>query len=124
MLKPSDGIEGVKDAVVEAVRSAGANPCPPIIVGVGIGGTAEKASELAKRQLLRDIGSVNDEGYLASFERDVLNRINALRIGAQGFNGNTTALSVHAAKYPTHISALPVAVCIQCSCVRKASVKI
>lgn len=118
MLTPSAGIRGVEDSVVEAVRLAGANPCPPIIVGVGIGGTAEKAMETAKRQLLRPVGTPADDPELAALERRCLERINALGIGAQGFGGDTTALAVHCGKFPTHIASLPVAVNIQCNAMR------
>lgn len=118
MLTPSAGIQGVEDSIVEAVRLAGANPCPPVIVGVGIGGTAEKAMETAKRQLLRPIGTPADDPELAALERRCLERINALGIGAQGFGGDTTALAVHCGKFPTHIASLPVAVNIQCNAMR------
>lgn len=120
MLKPSDGIEGVKDAIVRAVKEAGANPCPPVIVGVGIGGTAEQAMELAKRQLLRETGAHSHDETLARMEEDTLEAINALGIGAQGFGGEHTALAVHIGKRPTHIAGLPVAVNIQCNAMRAA----
>lgn len=120
MLKPSDGVEGVKNAVVQAVKDAGANPCPPIVVGVGIGGTAEKAMEIAKEQLLREVGKHSGDPTLADMERELLARINALGIGAQGFGGENTALAVHIGKCPTHIAALPVAVNIQCNANRIA----
>lgn len=122
MLKPSEGIEGVKNCVVQAVREAGANPCPPIIVGVGIGGTAEKAMSVAKEQLLREVGEPSCDETLAALERELLERINAHGIGVQGFGGEHTALAVHVGKYPTHIAALPVAVNVQCNAMRKASV--
>ncbi len=122
MLKPSQGVEGVKDCIVQAVKESGANPCPPVIVGVGIGGTAEKAMEVAKEQLLREVGEPSEDATLADMERQVLERINALGIGAQGFGGDTTALAVHIGKFPTHIAALPVAVNIQCNAMRKSSV--
>lgn len=118
MLTPSAGLDGVKNCIVDAVKLAGSNPCPPVVIGVGIGGTAEKAMEVAKRQLLRDIGTPSDDAALADMERECLSRINALGIGAQGFGGDTTALAVHIGKYPTHISALPVAVNVQCNAVR------
>ena len=118
MLTPSAGIQGVEDSIVEAVRLAGANPCPPVIVGVGIGGTAEKAMETAKRQLLRPVGTPANDPELATLERRCLERINALGIGAQGFGGDTTALAVHCGKFPTHIASLPVAVNIQCNAMR------
>ncbi len=120
MLKPSDGVEGVKNAVVQAVKDAGANPCPPIVVGVGIGGTAEKAMEIAKEQLLREVGEHSGDPTLSDMEKELLARINALGIGAQGFGGENTALGVHIGKYPTHIAALPVAVNIQCNANRMA----
>ena len=120
MLKPSDGVEGVKNAVVQAVKDAGANPCPPIVVGVGIGGTAEKAMELAKEQLLREVGEHSNDETLANMERELLESINALGIGAQGFGGENTALAVNIGKCPTHIAALPVAVNIQCNANRIA----
>lgn len=118
MLTPSAGIQGVEDSIVEAVRLAGANPCPPVIVGAGIGGTAEKAMETAKRQLLRPVGEPADDPELAALEQRCLARINALGIGAQGFGGDTTALAVHCGKFPTHIASLPVAVNIQCNAMR------
>jgi fumarate hydratase subunit alpha len=119
MLKPSEGIEGVKRCVIQTVREAGSNPCPPIIVGVGIGGTADKAMDMAKHSLLRDIGSVNPDAYLAELEKEILKGINALNIGAQGFKGANTALAVFIEKFPTHLAALPVAVNVQCHSVRK-----
>ena len=122
MLKPSQGVEGVKDCIVQAVEESGANPCPPIIVGVGIGGTAEKAMSVAKEQLLREVGEPSPDDTLAAMEKEVLERINALKIGAQGFGGDTTALAVHIGKFPTHIAALPVAVNIQCNAMRKSRV--
>lgn len=118
MLTPSAGIKGVEDSIVEAVRLAGANPCPPVIVGVGIGGTAEKAMEVAKRQLLRPVGTPSPDAELAALEARCLERINALGIGAQGFGGDTTALAVHCGKFHTHIASLPVAVNIQCNAMR------
>ena len=122
MLKPSQGVEGVKDCIVQAVEESGANPCPPIIVGVGIGGTAEKAMSVAKEQLLREVGDPSSDDTLAAMEKELLERINALKIGAQGFGGDTTALAVHIGKFPTHIAALPVAVNIQCNAMRKSRV--
>lgn len=122
MLKPSQGVEGVKDCIVQAVEESGANPCPPIIVGVGIGGTAEKAMSVAKEQLLREVEEPSSDDTLAAMEKEVLERINALKIGAQGFGGDTTALAVHIGKFPTHIAALPVAVNIQCNAMRKSRV--
>ena len=122
MLTPSAGMDGVKNAILDAVKRAGSNPCPPIVVGVGIGGTAEKAMQVAKEELLRDVGNQNSDDTLAQLEKELLKDINALGIGAQGFGGANTALAVHIGKYPTHISALPVAVNVQCHAVRTASV--
>jgi fumarate hydratase subunit alpha len=118
MLKPSDGIEGVKDFVVETVELAGANPCPPLTVCVGIGGTMEKAALLAKEQVLREIGSKNPDPSLAALESELLCRINSLGIGPMGLGGVHTALAVHIAAYPTHIAELPVAVNLQCHAAR------
>ena len=120
MLTPSAGIRGIADCVEDAVRTAGSKPCPPVIVGVGIGGTSEKAAELAKRQHLREIGAPSPDPELAALERECLERVNALGIGVQGFGGQNTALAVHIGKYPTHITALPVAVNIQCNAARKS----
>jgi fumarate hydratase subunit alpha len=114
MLTPSVGIEGIKDYVVGRVREAGSNPCPPTIVGVGIGGTFEVAAMMAKRALLRPIGSRNAEPELAGMEDDLLARINRLGIGPQGLGGRVTSLAVHINMMPCHIASLPVAVNIQC----------
>lgn len=118
MLTPSQGLEGVLDFVVETVRLAGANPCPPVVVGVGIGSTAEGCMLLAKRQLLRDAGAPSPDPELARIERELLERINRLGIGPQGLGGDVTALAVHAAKAPTHLAGLPVAVNMQCHAAR------
>ncbi|MCL2069757.1 MAG: fumarate hydratase [Treponema sp.] len=118
MLKPSDGMQGIEDFIVETVKSAGANPCPPVIVGAGIGGTMEKAALLSKQALLRDLGSVNADPFWAEVESRLLERINALGIGPAGFGGRTTALGVHILTYPTHIAGLPVAVNIGCHATR------
>ena len=118
MLTPSQGLEGVLDFVVETVRLAGANPCPPVVVGVGIGGTAEGCMLLAKRQLLRDAGAPSPDPELAQIERELLERINRLGIGPQGLGGDVTALAVHVAKAPTHLAGLPVAVNMQCHAAR------
>ena len=115
MLNPSDGIEGVINFVMDTVQRAGADPCPPIIVGVGIGGTMEKAALLAKQALILDVKGENSDSYWAGIERDILKRINnELNIGAAGFRGVTTALGVRILTYPTHIAGLPVAVNIGC----------
>lgn len=124
MLTPSAGMDGVKRSILDAVKLAGSNPCPPMVIGVGIGGTAEKAMLLAKEQLLREVGAPSEDKTLAELESEMLAEINALGIGAQGFSGDTTALAVHIAKYPTHISALPVAINVQCNAVRLSHVTI
>lgn len=118
MLKPSDGIEGVKDFVIKVVEDAGPNPCPPIVVGVGIGGTFDKAAYLAKKALMRPVDQRNSELFYAEFEEELLEKINALGIGPQGFGGKTTALAVNIEKFPTHIAGLPVAVNINCHVTR------
>lgn len=118
MLKPSDGYEGAVDFVVETVKKAGANPCPPIVVGVGVGGTMEKAAILSKYALTRDVGAKNPDPFYAEMEEELLRRINKLGIGPQGFSGDTTALAVHVEAFPTHIAGLPVAVNINCHVAR------
>ncbi len=114
MLKPSDGREGVVDFIVETVKKAGGNPCPPIIVGVGIGGTMEKAALLAKKSLLRDLRDKNKDDYYRELEEELFVKINDLGIGPQGMGGIYTALGVKIETYPTHIAGLPVAVNITC----------
>jgi fumarate hydratase subunit alpha len=114
MLAPSAGLAGVKEFVIKQVKDAGANPCPPLIVGVGIGGTVEKAALIAKKALLRPIGSTNSDPEIAAIEADLLARINALGIGPSGYGGRTTALAVHVAMIPCHIASLPVAINLQC----------
>ena len=121
MLTPAQGMEAAKDAVVETVRLAGSRPCPPVLLGVGLGGTAEKCMEIAKHALLRPVGSVHPDPQIAGIEAELLRRVNALGIGAQGFGGTATCIGVHIETYPTHISSLPVAVNVQCNCVRSAS---
>lgn len=114
MLKPSDGKEGIKNYIVQRVKESGANPCPPVIVGVGIGGTYEKAALIAKKALLRPIGSSNPDPELDEMEKELLERINKLGIGPQGLGGRTTALAVHIEMHPCHIASLPLAVNINC----------
>lgn len=121
MLKPADGVEGVKSFVLDTVEKAGANPCPPIIVGVGIGGSFDKAACLAKHALLRPVNEPNPDEYYAALERELLDKINALGIGPQGFGGKTTALAVLIEAMPTHVAGLPVAVNISCHATRRAS---
>ena len=118
MLNPADGIDGVKDCILKIVSLAGASPCPPIIVGVGIGGTMDKSALLSKQALLRDVSSVNPNPYWAEVESELLERINKLGIGPAGFGGKTTALGVNILTYPTHIAGLPVAVNIGCHATR------
>ena len=121
MLKPSVGPEAVVDFIVEAVSNAGSNPCPPIVVGVGVGGTSEMAALLAKRALLRPVDQHNEDPFYAGLEAEALSRINALGIGPQGLGGTTTALSVCILHYGTHIAGLPCAVNIGCHVPRHAS---
>lgn len=118
MLRPSDGLEGVKNFVRRSVEEAGPNPCPPIVVGVGIGGTFDKAAYLAKKALLRPVDERNEDPFYANLEEELLEEINALGIGPQGFGGKTTALAVNIEKFPTHIAGLPVAVNINCHVTR------
>ena len=121
MLRPSDGVEGVKRFIVEAVRAAGPNPCPPVVVGVGLGGTFDKCALLAKRALLRELDQPNPDPYYAALEAELLEEINALGVGPQGFGGRTTALAVKLEVLPTHIAGLPCAVNINCHVARHAS---
>lgn len=121
MLKPADGVEGVEQFVVETVERAGANPCPPIVVGVGIGGTFDRAAAMAKHALLRPVDKPNPDEYYAGLEARLLSKINALGIGPQGFGGKTTALAVLIEAGPTHVAGLPVAVNISCHATRRAS---
>lgn len=118
MLKPSDGIEGIKKFVLETIDKAGSNPCPPIIVGIGIGGTIEKTTLIAKQSLLRKVGEHNSNPHVAKLEEELLEEINKLGIGPQGFGGRTTALAVHIETFPAHIASMPVAVNIQCHAAR------
>ncbi|MEG1782372.1 MAG: fumarate hydratase [Oscillospiraceae bacterium] len=121
MLVPADGIEGIKKFVVETVKNAGPNPCPPIIVGVGIGGTFDKAALLAKKALLVDVNETNPDPFYEKLEHDLLEEVNALGIGPQGFGGKTTALGVNVLAMPTHIAGMPCAVNINCHVTRHKS---
>ena len=121
MLKPLEGEAGVTDFVTETVRNGGGNPCPPIVVGVGIGGTMEKAALLAKKALLLSVDNKNSDEYYSDMEQALLDRINGLGIGPMGWGGKTTALGVNILTYPTHIAGLPVAVNISCHVTRHAS---
>jgi len=118
MLRPAQGRQGVIDSVVNAVDEAGSNPCPPVIVGVGIGGTAEKTIILAKQALLRKVGEPNPDAEVAELEKEILERVNKLGIGPQGFGGRITALAVHVEASPCHIASMPVAVNLQCHSAR------
>ena len=121
MLKPADGLEGLKRFVRETVAGAGANPCPPIVVGLGIGGSFDKAALLAKKALFRPIDQPNPDPFYAGLEKELLDEINALGIGPQGFGGRTTALGLNIETMPTHVAGLPVAVNISCHVTRRAS---
>ena len=114
MLKPADGIEGVKNAVIETVKIAGPNACPPVVVGVGVGGTFEKCAILAKKALTRDLNTHNEISYVADLEKELLEKINKLEIGPGGLGGKMTALGVNVEVYPTHIAGLPVAINMCC----------
>lgn len=118
VLAPSQGRQGIIDFVVNRVDEAGSNPCPPVIVGVGIGGTAEKTMMLAKRALLRKVGEPNRDAEVAALEKEILRRVNNLGIGAMGYGGTITALAVHVETFPCHIASLPIAVNLQCWCAR------
>lgn len=124
MLKPSDGIEGVKNAIIDCIEKAGPNPCPPMVVGVGIGGNFEKCTELAKKALLRPIGSHSDKEYVKEMEKELLERANNLGIGPQGLGGNTTVLGINIETFATHIAGLPLAVNISCHVTRHGQVTI
>ena len=118
MLKPSDGLEGVKNFVLETVRMAGPNPCPPIVIGVGIGGSFDKAAYLAKKALIRPVNENNTDEFYSNLEKELLEEVNKIGIGPQGFGGKTTALALNIETYPTHIAGLPVAVNINCHATR------
>ena len=121
MLKPSDGLQGVKDFVIKVVEEAGPNPCPPIVVGVGVGGTFDKAALLAKKAIIRSAEERNPNPFYAELEKELLEKVNALGIGPQGFGGKTTALAVNIEYLPTHIAGLPVAVNLNCHVTRHKS---
>ena len=122
MLKPADGLEGAKQFILDTVRKAGGNPCPPIVVGIGVGGTMEVAPALAKKALAREIGSQNSNPLYAALEEELLGSINRMGIGPQGLGGRVTALAVHVEYYPTHIAMLPVAVNLNCHAARHKEV--
>ena len=114
MCTPAEGLEGAKAFVLDCIQNAGPDACPPLIAGVGIGGTFEKAALLSKRALFRDIGTPNPDAELAALEHDLLSEANTLGIGPQGYGGDTTAFAIHINTYPCHIASLPVAVTIEC----------
>lgn len=122
MLKPAEGLQGVKDFILETVELAGPNACPPIVVGVGLGGSFDKVTLLAKKALMRDLDDYNENPYYADLEKELLEEINELGIGPQGFGGKTTALKVALEYYPTHIAGLPIAVNINCHATRHKEV--
>jgi len=122
VLRPGEGAEGVKKFVVDAVRAAGANPCPPVVLGVGIGGTADQVTWLAKKALFRDLGDRHPDPFYADLEQELLTLVNDTGIGPQGLGGTVTALAVKVETWPCHITALPVAVCFNCHAARAAEV--
>ncbi len=122
MLRPTDGVEGIKGFVVDCVKKAGANPCPPVVIGVGIGGDFEKAALLAKKSLLRHVGSPNPRLELASLEETLLKAVNRTGIGPEGLGGKVTAMAVHVETFPCHIASLPVAVNINCHAARHKTI--
>ena len=121
MFKPSAGLQGIKDFIIETVEAAGPNPCPPIVVGVGIGGTFDKAALLAKKAIMRPIDSCHPDPYYADLEKEMLEKINALGIGPQGFGGKTTAIGLNIETLPTHIAGMPCAININCHVTRHKS---
>lgn len=122
MLKPSDELEGIKNFVIETIRNAGANACPPMIIGVGIGGSFDKVTTLSKKALFRKLGQRHSDPYIANLELELLEEINQLGVGPQGFGGKTTALELHIETFPTHIAGLPVAVNINCHASRHGEI--
>lgn len=122
MLRPTEGVEGIKNFVLECVQKAGANPCPPVVIGVGIGGSFEKAALLAKKSLLRPVGGPNPKLELASLEETLLKAVNRTGIGPEGFGGKVTAMAVHIESFPCHIASLPVAVNINCHAARHKTI--
>lgn len=124
MLKPADGVEGFKKFVVDAVRQAGSNPCPPVILGIGVGGSFDKVAYLAKKALLRPLDVPNPDPYYAQLEKELLAQINELGIGPQGFGGRTTCLGLAIEQMPTHVAGLPAAVNVSCHVTRRASAKL
>ena len=124
MMKPADGVEGLKKFVVERVEKSGGNPCPPVVVGVGVGGTFEKCAFLAKKALLREVGSKHPDPYYAELEAELLEKINKTGVGPQGLGGRTTALAVHIEAHPCHIASYPAAVNLNCHAARHKEITI
>ncbi|MGX9755220.1 fumarate hydratase [Clostridioides difficile] len=124
MLKPSDGLEGIKKFIIDTVSEAGPNPCPPMVIGVGIGGTVDKCAQIAKKALFRELGEFNEDENIAKLESELLSSINKLGIGPQGLGGTTTALGLNIETFPTHIAGLPVVVNINCHASRHKKVVI
>lgn len=124
MLKPADGVDGVRNFVLDTVRQAGSNPCPPIVLGIGIGGSFDKVAYLAKHALLRPLDQPNPDPFYSELERSLLDDINALGIGPQGFGGQTTCLGVSIETMPTHVAGLPVAVNVSCHVTRRSSIQL
>lgn len=124
MLTPAEGIEGIKKAVIETVKGAGSNPCPPVVVGVGIGGTMEKAAIMSKKALFRSLNSSNEDTELNNLEIELKEKINSLGIGAQGLGGKVSCLKVLIESFPTHLAGLPVAITMQCHAVRHTSIEL
>ncbi len=124
MLKPSDGIPGIIDFVIETIRDAGGNPCPPLVIGIGIGGAMDKAAVMAKKALFRPIGERSQDPFLKELEETLLKKINEINIGPMGFGGDTTAIEVFIDKYPTHLAGLPIAVNINCHALRRKTVEL
>ena len=122
MLRPADGLQGVKDFILQTINEAGGKPCPPVIIGVGVGGTLDKAAYLSKRALCRDVGQHNPNPNYAALEEEMLRLVNNTGIGPQGLGGNFTALAVNIEYFPCHIASLPVAITINCHCSRFAEV--
>ena len=118
MFKPSDGLEGIKEFIIETVKKAGPNPCPPIVIGVGIGGTFDKAAYLAKKAIIRPIGTNNPDPFYSDLEKEMLEKVNSLGIGPQGFGGKTTAIGLNIETLPTHIAGMPCAININCHVTR------
>ena len=118
MFKPSAGLQGIKDFIIETVEAAGPNPCPPIVIGVGIGGTFDKAALLAKKAIMRPLDTSNPDPYYADLEKEMLEKVNALGIGPQGFGGKTTAIGLNIEVLPTHIAGMPCAININCHVTR------